>query len=389
MNPIRDLYIDGYRGIQQLELKQFSQINLIIGQNNLGKTSILESIELLSRPGDVSQFISTSRSRDRMTVMLSKNRLPVIDHVLWTFPIQSHLSFNQIIRNPIRLRANGKLGHSGYQNIEYTINYEQSSAFPTHEQIDKTMDIDDYDLALGEFEENRVLELYFSLKKDNIWEEEQSTITDNLRMSNQNTIQVAKVPSQKKSPLFKYKSVSPIDHRILPVSPTFITESIISGEENSIIQLLQQFDADIEGIELLAPSVNSTVPYFKHRTMGFVPITVYGDGVRRILTIATAMIRARNGLLLIDEVETAIHSKLLKKFFNWLVTNCKVYNIQLFITTHSLEAIDAILSADQAHLNEMTTYRLERSKDRDKTVAKRFIGEDMYALRYELGQDVR
>ena len=80
--------------------------------------------------------------------------------------------------------------------------------------------------------------------------------------------------------------------------------------------------------------------------MGYAPLYTLGDGVRRVLTIALGLIEAQNGVLLIDEIETAIHKDALVAVFQWLVRAAAYYNVQLFATTHSLEAVDAVLMAE-------------------------------------------
>lgn len=44
---INSIGITKFRGIQKLEVSEFSNINLIVGDNNSGKTTFLEAIQLL------------------------------------------------------------------------------------------------------------------------------------------------------------------------------------------------------------------------------------------------------------------------------------------------------------------------------------------------------
>ena len=44
---INSIDIIKFRGIQKLEVSEFSKINLIVGDNNSGKTTFLEAIQLL------------------------------------------------------------------------------------------------------------------------------------------------------------------------------------------------------------------------------------------------------------------------------------------------------------------------------------------------------
>jgi AAA15 family ATPase/GTPase len=60
-------------------------------------------------------------------------------------------------------------------------------------------------------------------------------------------------------------------------------------------------------------------------------------------------------------------------------------NIQLFTTTHSLEAVDTIL--DVSNTTDLVSYRLQQ---RDlETTAKRFDKDLLKRLREDLGREVR
>jgi predicted ATPase len=49
---ISSLHIEGYRGFEDFEMNDLGRINLLVGTNNSGKTSVLEAIYLLSAAGD-------------------------------------------------------------------------------------------------------------------------------------------------------------------------------------------------------------------------------------------------------------------------------------------------------------------------------------------------
>ena len=45
---ITELNISQFRGINKLEMKNIGDVNLLLGNNNVGKTSVLEAIKILS-----------------------------------------------------------------------------------------------------------------------------------------------------------------------------------------------------------------------------------------------------------------------------------------------------------------------------------------------------
>ncbi len=49
---IHSIEIDGYRGFDRFEMNDLGLVNLLVGRNNSGKTSVLEAIYLLTSKGD-------------------------------------------------------------------------------------------------------------------------------------------------------------------------------------------------------------------------------------------------------------------------------------------------------------------------------------------------
>ncbi|NJL58201.1 ATP-binding protein [bacterium] len=113
-------------------------------------------------------------------------------------------------------------------------------------------------------------------------------------------------------------------------------------------------------------------------------LPMFGDGLKRALLIALTILNITDGILLIDEIETSLHVSILSKVFTWLIEICRRRNIQLFLTTHSLEAIDAMLQPDIA-IDRIVAFRLNSMGQ----PAQRFSGDLLYRLRSERGLDVR
>ena len=64
MNYLSYLNIKHFRGIENLELKDLSTINIIVGDNNSGKTSLLEAITLLESPDNIKNMLLNASKRD-------------------------------------------------------------------------------------------------------------------------------------------------------------------------------------------------------------------------------------------------------------------------------------------------------------------------------------
>jgi len=66
MDGFKNIEIKNFRGIDHLEIDDFSRVNVLVGQNSSGKSSVLESLLLLmgmSNP-DLPQTVNTIRSRN-------------------------------------------------------------------------------------------------------------------------------------------------------------------------------------------------------------------------------------------------------------------------------------------------------------------------------------
>lgn len=126
--------------------------------------------------------------------------------------------------------------------------------------------------------------------------------------------------------------------------------------------------------------------YISHQQTGIAPISSFGDGVPRLLLMALMLARVQKGILLIDELGTAIHTEALQRSFQWLVDWSQKMNVQLFATTHSLEVIDTLLFATNPEL-DLVVYRLEQGQS--KTNVVRLDWNMLKTLREDLGQEVR
>ena len=76
-------HVESFRGITDLELEDLGDINLILGDNNCGKTSFLESLMLLKNIDDFSNVLRVSRIRSLNYYY--PNRLSAFNSFLYMF----------------------------------------------------------------------------------------------------------------------------------------------------------------------------------------------------------------------------------------------------------------------------------------------------------------
>lgn len=446
MRHLQELHIESFRGIRDVKVEGIGQVNLLVGGNNSGKTSVLEAIDVHCHPLDILRFVTVSRKRDSDSV-----QMPVLESLRWMFPVERTENGNKM--GDIRISAKDKSGSKMVkvackQTNIIEVNNEiedwgeivkESSArieFLETEIPRLNTEIDqlisrletEYDLEGSEHLRERIDSLKTELNRhehDLQRNERIINIAKNLLKSSSEPVETFNIEmkiflgdssigeesfsitnrasikqGEQIASALPSQLVTPVDHRSMPLNSKAITGTVLSWAETSVLELVQLFDPEIEEVLILAPDLNIPIPYVTHKKLGRVPSSIFGDGVRRALTLAAAVVNAKDGVLLIDEIETAVHVKALDKVFKWLVNACKQYNVQLFATTHSIEAIDAILATFMAEgeniedddeweqfVQNLVTYRLVPREDR--ILVKRFAGDSLADLRYDLGQDVR
>lgn len=110
-----------------------------------------------------------------------------------------------------------------------------------------------------------------------------------------------------------------------------------------VIDILRQFDDSIADICYTKADDGSYVESIITKNGVNMPFSVYGDGIKKILYILNKLVDAADSILMIDEIETGLHKKYYDTLFPVVFALANKLNVQLFIATHSIEAIDAIL----------------------------------------------
>ena len=152
------------------------------------------------------------------------------------------------------------------------------------------------------------------------------------------------------------------------------------------------FDPDIEDIMIFRSDTgNRPVEYIRHKTLGDMPVSSYGDGIRRVLALANAVAEAADGILLIDEIEAAIHKKALDDVLRFILKACRTFNEQVVITTQSIEVIDALLATQdydkQDSSDDICVCTIKRGSD--VSYSRVLSGREVYENRESFGFEVR
>jgi AAA15 family ATPase/GTPase len=368
MKHLDNLTIHKFRGLRDLNLQDLGQINILVGGNNSGKTSVLEAISTYCRPLDPLEWLNTSWRRE-----IKSSRKPQLDALRWLFPQNSEVSHAHVYEGETYVSSNGAFhvreSRAIYQEFEGFLELtDKENSSESQLEIDEI----EFDNILRGA--NLELKVTTSFSPEGL--SETFVIVENQRFINKKD-RYAGLPID---------TVTPYSHRIEQLQISLLSEAILLGIKPKVIKLLQQMDSEITDLVILSQTGKRPSLYIDHKRVGISPVSAFGDGVRRLLFIALTLAKVRGGVLLIDEIETAIHTVALGSSFAWIVDWCQRLDVQLFATTHSLEAIDAMLDASNSE-TDVVLYRLEKRESQTKAV--RIERERLHRLREDLGLEVR
>jgi energy-coupling factor transporter ATP-binding protein EcfA2 len=373
MRNLENITIHQFRGLKDLELKNLGQINLLVGINNSGKTSVLEALSIYCDPLDLKNWLSTARQRE------DNSRTPPLDALRWLFSKQTPQTGTILISGDGSFAV--KKMSASYEDIERMFFPERKKEF-----VFMNSQISDGENGL-EVEKGLDLkiELYDSQLK--LFDQEEPDFIGNYKLWEKDFL-LSRKPIKKEFKL-PISIVTPTSHRSNAGQTILFSEARFHNFKSDVLDLLSQMDRNISDIEILvSPEYTSAHAniYIQHKKLGLVPVSSFGDGVRRLLHIALKLASVKGGILLIDELESTIHTDALQNSFQWLAKWCKEMNVQLFATTHSLEAVDALLVANES-ASDLVLYRLEPQETQTRVV--RHDWSRLKRLRENLGREVR
>ena len=362
MKTLNKLKIDGFRGICDLEIGHLTQVNLIVGDNNCGKTSMLEAIQFL-RSGSIANIYRVAKLRGS-SFFVSSNSL--YDNFICMFPKGDE---------KLRIQLSGEYGGNA---ISYTLSGTESRELLDLNELDRFARRD-FEDATGEtetdiFDGHSTYVINGHPSEESIHLNRFSRVTGTSLAAN-NQIEIS--------------YVAPFEH----LKGNTISRIIKNDSYKEIcLKALQLFDDEIEDMMIFRSDIgNRPVEYLKHKRLGNMPLSTYGDGIKKVLVLSNAIAGAANGILLIDEIETSIHQKYYDDIFRFIVKACNAFNVQVFITTHSIEAIDGLLGTQdyetQTSSDAITTVTLMR--EGGKTYARVLSGRDVFENREAFGFEVR
>lgn len=373
---LNGITIKGFRRYKEFKLSGFNEINFILGDNNIGKTSILEAIFTWACGQNVSPLMSIPMARGRYTVF--QNQYWLMEELLAMVNERQKLPLTMSFEG----EYNGKIEkfiHKIYPSdllTDYDSSYKNSldKIIPrTNEQV------------IAEQQRTINLQLLGAPVTVARWD----IIKDKKTVSSRITAPSTVVSNVR--PFANAKFIDILSHTAIAESLQMYSSLKREGLMSEVVRKMEAVFPEIKGFDVLPypDGSQATVSVVKEDGSSL-PMYACGDGVQRWFYIIGALTIYRNAILCIDEIDVGLHPNAQIEFcLN--VTKYAIKNkVQLFITTHNLEFIDSYLSAvvkDETMSDKINIFTL---KEVDGDVHSRNLSaKDAYEVRREYNMELR
>ncbi|BFI75582.1 ATP/GTP-binding protein [Sulfurisphaera ohwakuensis] len=333
---INEIEIQNFRGIKYCKLEGLSQINILIGRNNSGKSTILEAIYFIS---------SLDEQYDKV------RKINKIDYLT-------------------RRRLEEKTKENIKKNITSILKSGNLITFSS------SINTDIFSQFFYNFNKNE--KIIFNVNADN------STYSIEITYKDENHIELK--TSNDVSEVFK-NTVFIDDNLSLSQLYDIIGElKRNKRRDKEIVKLLkEEFEVDAEGIEFSRYLGDFVLSLTLKDTS--IPIDFLGDGAKLAVLISSLLLYFDGkGIALIEEPEVHEHPGGIYTILDLAFKIAKEKGIQFFITTHSSDVINYSLRiAKKLDLKTQLTY-LRRINGIVNSVN---LTEDNVVLLKEIGIDLR
>lgn len=351
---LRTIKIQNFRGFQSFELNNLGRLNLLVGTNNSGKTSVLEAIQLLCSRNNLEPLKDIMKSRGEYFLDKErKERELDIRHLFYGHEIELGSEFS--VSGTHENSKEALVATVGTRRIRRRYSSSSDGSEPL-----KVFDDDEFEV------------LDFAIKwiqgdKQESWDR---PLSNDGRLSGEYIRRLTKI------------GVS----RDIETETQFVTAAALTSEK-----MIELFDQIVltpeetlvqEALQAIEPKISriASVGSEKYRRSeareGFmvrlsdshqrVPIGSMGDGMWRMLGLALATVGAANGVLFVDEIDTGLHFSAMSDMWRLIWETAKRLNVQVFATTHSSDcwtSLASIASEENIAEDGITIQRIERDKD--------------------------
>ncbi|MFH1923177.1 MAG: AAA family ATPase [Planctomycetota bacterium] len=324
----RKITIDGFRGIDDFSMEGFRRVNVMVGRNGGGKTSILEAMAVAAAPVGPNGLLMANAGRD----------MPPPGSRSW----HSLLTLFSGMDPHRRMRFE-------YETDDETASIEVDAIFGT-------AGTDSLEPGAGTGYEEALRGLRMQYRPDNGKEIE--SVLELVEVGFQQTV--------KGKPQRRFAGSFVIHARratSLGETASALTTLYSNKCEGRFIDAIRKVDPRVQR---LVPGTQGKQPTVLADLGGptLVPISVLGDGFCRVALMVTGMVSSDAAkLLIVDEIDSGLHRSVMRGLWESVLELSRQYDFQVFCSTHNEEMLRQTLPAFSEEPDALRVYRIDRSTD--------------------------
>ncbi len=338
--------IQGFRHFDDVEIKRLSHVNLIVGKNSAGKSTLLEALRIYCSKASQETISDVLKNR-REDVSLFKTHW-MSEYI----PENTQYLFKEYIFPEVggegfkfSEEKSGNLLH--VRILAYTSEKKEDRMIKrelTAKELEQdSIDVDDIRLVADFYTKNQDLKSSYIIR--NIFGPSGSIFKE-----------------KSYSPLFvcKFVSTQGLDEEIAErmwgkISLSDSKQDVING-----LSLIEDRVTDLAFVENERRASKRAPLVRLKETEDTIPLNNLGEGVVRIFHIILALVNARDGVLLIDEFENGLHWSVQPKIWEVIFKLAKDLNVQVFATTHSRDCIEGFQKAWEQNEEDGAFLRVDK-----------------------------
>lgn len=335
----KKITIKNFRGIKDLTIDDFGKVNLFVGANNSCKTSVLEALKIAysKQVFDEAIFLNNQTRDFGLFLNNSSNPLETLNMV------HRHLS-----------------------NYFYQLNFSEKitikSTFTNSITTEETIETINLRAVDKKIVKGQVYEWQSAFKPSELSRE----ITSFLKFQSPfvNNVEISIDPQMQEFTKYNSYLFNGASH-LLGFVKDYYKKVLENKAEKNLIALLQKVDKSIKDIYFDGENFLVDIGLEKNRIDG----RLMGDGIK-IIFILTLIILSEtvdNGVLFIDEIENGLHYTSQNILWKFLFEIAEEKNIQIFATTHSMDAVRAFTQiAKEKQEENIRLFRLVKKNEEIK-----------------------
>jgi energy-coupling factor transporter ATP-binding protein EcfA2 len=340
---LKRLKIERLRGISALELDDLCAVNVFIGENGCGKTTVLEAICLAARANQPGTVGTLGAWRELPPLSLASDSAIATLFFRADFENGPRLEFQYGGKN--HLLQITQLAETGYSSIPVA---EQGSGFSSGDETWAARPLRgiSYELSV---EPDQSYKSRFILQAPPV-----------------NLAQIDGAPFHNEMGCFYIQA-----RRATSIQETANVLTTLSkrGHGDRITNALSFFDSRVRTIEA---GVQGNMPEVLV-DLGYpekLPINVMGDGFCRTALILTGLCLPRPAIVAVDEVDSGLHITKMRRFWETVCKLGQEYDRQVFCTTRNEEMLLHTLEAFKNQPEKLRIYRIDRLDDGTSAATK-------------------